>query len=500
MKVVEVPVDAIKVRVRLRTPSDEKVEGLAESIRDIGTLINPITIDGNYNLIAGYHRLLAFQTLGKETIPAIIQEESNDTFNELLEIDENLLRNELDYIEEADHLVRREELMASLGTIYRTGDNQHTSGESKVSVEELASGVGLSKRSYQQRKQIYKLHPEVKSFLSGTEFAKSLVDLIKLSSEEDHIQIEIANLLITGECRTWKQSFFQAKMKDHKLKTTPQVDFNIKERWGGMPKSLMKFPRVEDDLRKVCNLVNHTEDLRHTKATLAFGDMPIRLHQQNPDQARFSIDYYTRPGHLVCDPFNGRATTAITALHLQRRFVGFEINALSARKTREVITTHMEVEDSSWTLYEECGVEMESLRNESGILDAIYTSPPYFNFAESYDTEDERDLSNMPLPKFLEKIDILFGNISRLIKTSNYKERVFKPIIMTLGTARDGENGILDMSYHFQTIAKSHGLTLWDQMFVEVNNPFAWSSHQTNYNLGFVTKNYETQVAWVKFN
>ena len=71
---------------------------------------------------------------------------------------------------------------------------------------------------------------------------------------------------------------------------------------------------------------------------------------------------------------------------------------------------------------------------------------------------------------------------------------------MTLGTARDGENGILDMSYHFQTIAKSHGLTLWDQMFVEVNNPFAWSSHQTNYNLGFVTKNYETQVAWVKFN
>ena len=202
----------------------------------------------------------------------------------------------------------------------------------------------------------------------------------------------------------------------------------------------------------------------------------------------------------MCDPFNGRATTAITALHLQRRFIGFEINALSARKTRDVITTHMDVEDSSWTLYEECGVEMESLRNESGILDAIYTSPPYFNFAEIYNTEDERDLSNMPLPQFLEKIDILFGNISRLIKTSNYKDRIFHPIIMTLGTARDGENGILDMSYHFQATAKSHGLTLWDQMFVEVNNPFAWSSHQTNYNLGFVTKNYETQVAWVKFN
>ena len=291
MKVVEVPIDAIKVRVRLRTPSDEKVGGLAESIREIGTLINPITIDGNYNLIAGYHRLLAFQSLGKETILSIIQEDKNDAFHELLEIDENLLRNELDYIEEADHLVKREESMASIGTIYRAGDNQHTSGDSKVTIEDLASGVGLSKRSYQQRKQIHKLHPEVKSFLSGTDFAKSLVDLIKLSTEEDHIQIEVANFLITGECRTWKKAFFLAKMKDHKINTTPQVDFNIKERWGGIPKSLMKFPRVEDNLRKVCNLVNHEEDLRHTKATLAFGDMPIRLHQQNPDQVRFSIDY-----------------------------------------------------------------------------------------------------------------------------------------------------------------------------------------------------------------
>lgn len=72
--------------------------------------------------------------------------------------------------------------------------------------------------------------------------------------------------------------------------------------------------------------------------------------------------------------------------------MGFEINALAARKTREVITNHIDVEDSCWTLYEECGVEMNSLRGESGILDAVYTSPPYFNHAERYDTEDDRDL------------------------------------------------------------------------------------------------------------
>ena len=85
-------------------------------------------------------------------------------------------------------------------------------------------------------------------------------------------------------------------------------------------------------------------------------------------------------------------------------------------------------------------------------------------------------------------------------KISNYKNRIFKHIIITLGTARDGDNGILDMSYHFQPIANRHGLTLWDLIQAEVKNLFTWSSHQTNYNLGLANKIHETQSVWVKFS
>lgn len=41
----------------------------------------------------------------------------------------------------------------------------------------------------------------------------------------------------------------------------------------------------------------------------------------------------------------------------------------------------------------------------------------------------------MDIPRFNEKIDEMFGNLTRLDKRSKYEEKIFKPIIMVLGTA-----------------------------------------------------------------
>ena len=152
MQIVETPISDIKVRFRLRTPSEEKVQEIADSISQVG-LINAVTLDSDLNLIAGWHRLTAFKLLGKQTIPSIIKDSSAE-FAELMEVDENLKRNELNHIEVAEHIVRREELMDSLGLTYQQGDNAHTRSEEKLTVQDLADGIGLSKRSYQQRKQL----------------------------------------------------------------------------------------------------------------------------------------------------------------------------------------------------------------------------------------------------------------------------------------------------------------------------------------------------------
>lgn len=65
----------------------------------------------------------------------------------------------------------------------------------------------------------------------------------------------------------------------------------------------MKFRKVNDDLRQVVSLVNHDDELRLTKGSLRFGETPIRLHSMNPDQALFSLDYYTETGDLIAIHF-----------------------------------------------------------------------------------------------------------------------------------------------------------------------------------------------------
>jgi len=495
MEVVEVPISKIKIRFRLRNPSDEKVDGLSSSIDQLG-LLHPLHIDGEMYLLSGYHRYLSVQKLGWETIPCVIKDKDH-RFSELIELDENIQRNPLNHLEFCSHIVRREELMIDLGLTYKRGDNRHTIDETKLTTKDLAASIGLSERPYQLRKQLSNINPEVHDLLVDTEWADSLMDLVRLSRESDDVQLKICDLLITGKCRSWKVAFVEGKLFDYKLKTTPRVDFNIKERFG-LPQSIMKFNRSKSDLQQVISLVNNDEDIRHLKTSTQFGTIPIRLHQMNPDQILFSLDYYTRPNDLILDCFQGRGSTAITSLYLERKFVGFEINQKSLEKTKQVIQNNLDVTNDRWTIYEGCGCAMKELESESEIIDAVFSSPPYYNKSESY-SDDPRDLCNMSIEEFDQKIDQMFGNISRLIKRSDYEKKIFYPIIFVVGTSRKGRDGIQDMSFTFQQIAKNHNLKLWDQIFVELNNPHLVSSLQRNYEHKFVQKNYESQLCWVKF-
>ena len=66
---------------KIRKPSEEKVNEIANSISNVG-LLSPVGLDASKNLIYGMHRLMAFQKLGKKTIPSIIHD-SDPKMNEL---------------------------------------------------------------------------------------------------------------------------------------------------------------------------------------------------------------------------------------------------------------------------------------------------------------------------------------------------------------------------------------------------------------------------------
>ena len=495
MEIINTPLDQINIKVRFRQPSENKVNEIADSISQVG-LLSPIGIDTSKNLIFGMHRFLAYQKLGMKTIPSIVQK-SDAKMNELKELIENYDRNDLDLIQLSDHLVKREEILRELGLMFIENTNPYDRGN-KMSVPELAQSLGFTKRSYQVRKQVSKIDPDVKIMLSGTEFANNLTYLLKLSAEDPSIQKDIAKLLLSGKCKTFKSAFIQSKYKEFKLRSKPRINFNFKERFGSYPQSIMKFQHSNDDLRKVCSIINQDENLRHQKGSLNFGETQIKLHQMNPQQCEFAIDYYTQPNDLVLDPFNGRNTTGLTALHLGRRFIGFHIDEYAYKESKRVIDEHVETTPDKWKLYLEDGCEMDSLKIHSECIDAVFTSPPYYGQPEPYNT-DTRDLCNMSIEDFDKRIDVMMGNISRLIKKSDHQNKRYYPIIFVVGTYRNKDEGIYDMDNSFQNIAKNHGLTLWDKQFLETNNPHLVCSLQRNFEFKFVHKNYETSLVFVKF-
>ncbi len=182
-----VPIDQIQVGLNRRPVKGEKVKELKESIKTNG-LLNPITVDQKYNLIAGLHRLTACKLLGLEAVECNVVNYQDSDQSRLAEIDENLIRNELEPLERSELWLERDQILARMGLRAKVGDNQHTlKGGEMISpplkrTVEFAKEVGYSERTFQHGKQIAKgIHPEVKRIIKGTAIADSPTALLKIA-------------------------------------------------------------------------------------------------------------------------------------------------------------------------------------------------------------------------------------------------------------------------------------------------------------------------------
>jgi ParB family transcriptional regulator, chromosome partitioning protein len=182
-----VPIDQIQIGLNRRPVKGEKVKELKESIKTNG-LLNPITVDQKYNLIAGLHRLTACKLLGLEAVECNIVTYQDSYQARLAEIDENLIRNELEPLERSELWLERDQILDRMGLRAKVGDNQHTlKGGEMISpppkrTVEFAKEVGYSERTFQHGKQIAKgIHPEVKRIIKGTAIADSPTALLKIA-------------------------------------------------------------------------------------------------------------------------------------------------------------------------------------------------------------------------------------------------------------------------------------------------------------------------------
>ena len=527
----EVPVTAVKVGERMRQVDENKVLELMTSYETCGG-INPISVDEEFMLIAGAHRLEAAKQLGWETIEAKVFD-GDDLLNTLRQCDENLIRNDLCYVSAAEHIAERERIILSLGKRKQRGVNQHTDDEDTLSTDQLASRIGVSNKIYRMRRQLAELTPEVRNAIRGTEYAKkSLNDLLNLTRQSPEVQKRVGELAKKDPNQSLRFHVDTAKIEIHTDREKSQLVHDLKEKWG-VPMATMRFDREDHQLSRICRQISKHADCRITKGNVVGRDIPN--YTGFVDHSLFLLEYFVRhPQKRVLDNFMGKGTNVMAALWKDMHVVGFDLNPRNVDRIWEVADDHFP--DGKYDLYNEDGIDMDPLKDEKESFDAIITDPPYLNCPDVY-TDEPEDLSNMDQDKWVDQMRTAFKNYHRLIKKSCVKDKNFyplmmkmksdptedawtdamgeamqrndkssnpitegtlHPVIMKMNASRRAETGMVSMDFILAKVAAEEKFTLWDRTFNTLAPTAVSVSTLRNYDFHYTQKNWETTLIWIK--
>ena len=202
--------DQIDLGQRLRTVNAGTVQHLAESMKIHG-LQYPIQVrmDGDrYALVSGAHRLQAARHLAWPHIEAFVLDLLDDDTLALLEIDENLMRAELNPLDRGVFLARRKEIYERLYPETRRGGDRRSStfqgqnddGTHRGFVAETASFTPFSPWTIRRALRIgEKIVPELREELAITAIAYREGDLFTISGLDDDEQQLVLEDLQTAE-------------------------------------------------------------------------------------------------------------------------------------------------------------------------------------------------------------------------------------------------------------------------------------------------------------
>ena len=224
IKPLRIPTKEIKINPGRRKAESGHVNELSKSIADVG-LLNPITVDSSYTLIAGLHRLEAVKLLGWKEIECNVCD-IDSIRAELAEIDENVIRRSLTNTEVSGLLARRKKLYETLHpeTIARNRPghvNNHQSSNDNVSlepkvksfVEDTAEKLGVSTRTIERHLWLAEhLAPEAgKILIEMGKQQPTRNEIMKLARLEPDQQAEVAALFASGSVKSVDEYLRQAE-------------------------------------------------------------------------------------------------------------------------------------------------------------------------------------------------------------------------------------------------------------------------------------------------
>ncbi len=208
MEIVMIGVDQVDASGRLRPIDEDYATMIGASMAQHGQRapieVLPLNEAGHYPLISGAHRLRGAQLLGMATIAAIIRPVS-DLQAEPLEIDENLTRHELNELDRAVFLERRQTIWEELYPETKQGGNRRRDKNDKLVVlvrsfaKATAEKLGCSPRTVERAvARARNIVPAVREMIGGSWIARKgawLDAIARLDAEE---QRAVVRLLTSG--------------------------------------------------------------------------------------------------------------------------------------------------------------------------------------------------------------------------------------------------------------------------------------------------------------
>lgn len=254
MRTIQAELHAVTVPDNRRRKSGP-VSAIAESMERVG-LINPITLTEDLVLISGLHRFEAAQSLGWERIDARII----DADARLVEIDENLCRNELTALERAEHRSERKRLHEAVYPEAKHGRNQHTRASVDTSrigndfrsstrqepgsySSVAAAKEGVTDRTVRLSVAIAENIPEdVRDEIRDLPIADNQKELSRLSKLAEPEQREVARMLVAGEVDDLRAAT-GAMSRRERVSRIAQIEEGNRP----LPEALGRFPVVLAD-------------------------------------------------------------------------------------------------------------------------------------------------------------------------------------------------------------------------------------------------------------
>jgi ParB family transcriptional regulator, chromosome partitioning protein len=214
---------------------------LSESIKEYG-LLQPISVrrsnDTSYELIAGERRLRASQLAGLDKIPAIVVD-ITDTGSAVLALIENLQREDLNYIEEAEGYYKLIQ-------------------EHSFTQDELARQIGKKQSTIANKLRILKLSDFVKKELVNNGLTERHARAL-LKLDHDELQLEVIKEIVEKELNVKKSEELIEKLLENQKKGNVKSETKTKYKWSINPKIITNTLKQIMDKNGIDATYSHKE-------------------------------------------------------------------------------------------------------------------------------------------------------------------------------------------------------------------------------------------------